>query len=131
MFEGSCDLLRIKPIVKECIKVADDYIPELVDTLASQMNPQVVCHVAGLCNNERIHKMIEDSKNQQDNTPKKPDTCEGCHTVVDVMQNKLNKASRDDILQGFLTVIISILRMHSFNALFLGLWKIGQLFRCL
>lgn len=47
MFEGSCALLRVKPIVKECDKIADDYIPELIDTLASEMNPQTVCAVAG------------------------------------------------------------------------------------
>lgn len=41
VFEGSCKLIHIKPIVKECCKLADDFIPELVETLASQMNPDV------------------------------------------------------------------------------------------
>lgn len=47
MFEGTCALLRLKPVVVECDKIADDYIPDLIDTLASEMNPQTVCAVAG------------------------------------------------------------------------------------
>lgn len=58
--EGSCKLIYLKPAVKLCKKLADDLVPELVDTLSSQMNPQVVCSVAGLCNNANIDRMIED-----------------------------------------------------------------------
>lgn len=58
VFEGSCKLILIKPIVKECINIVDQFIPELVETLASQMNPSVVCSVAGLCNNAHIDKML-------------------------------------------------------------------------
>lgn len=128
VFEGSCDLLHVKPIVKECIKIADNYIPELVDTLASQMNPQVVCHVAGLCNNERIHKLALEKT-----AILKQDTCEGCHTVVDVMQSKLKQASKDDVLEGFLMVheIKKTRKNRSlfFISLLLGVRQVGQLLR--
>lgn len=60
MLEGSCKLMQLKPVVKLCLKFADELVPELVDTLSSQMNPQVVCSVAGLCNSASIDKMIED-----------------------------------------------------------------------
>ncbi|RZC39950.1 prosaposin [Asbolus verrucosus] len=100
VFEGSCALLHIKAIVKECDKIADEYIPELIETLASEMNPQVVCSVAGLCNNERFRQLIAEEKAAQQ--PKKADTCEGCHTVVSIMEDKFNKMSRDEVLQSFL-----------------------------
>lgn len=58
VFEGSCKLIHIKPIVEECIKIVDQFVPELVETLASQMNPGVVCSVAGLCNNAHIDKLL-------------------------------------------------------------------------
>lgn len=58
VFEGSCKLIHIKPIVKECINIVDEFIPELVETLASQMNPSVVCSVAGLCNSAHIDKLL-------------------------------------------------------------------------
>lgn len=58
VFEGSCRLIHIDPIVKECIKIVDQFIPELVETLASQMNPSVVCSVAGLCNNAHFDKLL-------------------------------------------------------------------------
>lgn len=103
----------MKPIVKECDKIADEYIPELIDTLASQMNPQVVCSVAGLCNSAKIQKMLADSKlNGADYktiapvNPDKSDPCEGCHSVVKVMETKFNQMSRDDVLQAFLHVSI-------------------------
>ena len=41
VFEGTCDLIRIKAVRKECDKLADDFVPELVEALSSQMNPQV------------------------------------------------------------------------------------------
>ena len=60
VFEGSCKLIPIKVITNECIQLADDFVPELIDTLASQMNPQVVCATAGLCNSVRIDMLIRD-----------------------------------------------------------------------
>lgn len=58
VFEGSCKLIHIKPIVQECINIVDEFVPELVETLASQMNPSVVCSVAGLCNNVHIDNLL-------------------------------------------------------------------------
>ena len=39
MLEGSCDLIPIKLIRSECDQLVDQFIPELVETLASEMNP--------------------------------------------------------------------------------------------
>nr|CAH7762266.1 unnamed protein product [Callosobruchus chinensis] len=95
VFEGSCKLLHIKPIVKECDKIADDYIPELIDTLASEMNPQ-------------IHKLlIEAGEKIETKSVAKaggPSTCEGCHTVVGILEDKFNRMSRDDVLHSLLKV---------------------------
>lgn len=41
VFEGSCDLIPIRVVKKECKVLADDFIPEMIEALASQMNPQV------------------------------------------------------------------------------------------
>lgn len=41
VFEGSCDLIPISIIEKECKRLADDFIPELIEALSSEMNPQV------------------------------------------------------------------------------------------
>lgn len=60
VFEGSCALMQIKPIVEECDRLVDQFIPELVETLASQMDPSVVCSVAGLCNSAYIDRLIDD-----------------------------------------------------------------------
>lgn len=97
VFEGSCKLIPIKMVSKECCKIADDFIPELVDTLASQMNPQIVCSVAGLCNNAKIDKLLEEY-----NKPK--NTCQGCHTVVDLMEHKFKGMSKDIFLKNLLQV---------------------------
>ena len=64
VFEGSCALIYIKPIVKECDKLVDQFIPELVETLASQMDPSVVCSVSGLCNSAHIDKLLEEYQKQ-------------------------------------------------------------------
>lgn len=58
VFDGSCNLIPIKIIKKECCKLADNFIPELVEALSSQMNPDQVCSVAGLCNNLEIDRLL-------------------------------------------------------------------------
>lgn len=62
VFYGSCQLLPLKVVKNECKKLADEFIPELVDTLASEMDPNVVCTVSGLCNNARIDKLLLENK---------------------------------------------------------------------
>ena len=39
--------------------LSDEFVVELVETLSSEMNPDTVCTVAGLCNNQRIDDMLE------------------------------------------------------------------------
>ncbi|GIY80981.1 hypothetical protein CDAR_71052 [Caerostris darwini] len=49
VFEGSCKLLPIKILAEGCIKVVDEIIPQLVEMLASRMDPTMVCTVSGMC----------------------------------------------------------------------------------
>ena len=55
VFEGSCDLIPLSVVKKECKRLADDFIPELVEALASQMNPQV-------CKKEFFSKLTWEEK---------------------------------------------------------------------
>jgi len=67
VFDRSCELLPLKIVKKECKKLLDDFIPEFVDTLASQMNPNVICTVSGLCNNAHIDKLLLENKEKVTN----------------------------------------------------------------
>ena len=40
-------MIPIKIIREECITLSDEFVVELVETLASEMNPDTVCSVAG------------------------------------------------------------------------------------
>lgn len=117
MFEGSCKLLPVKVIAKECCKLADEFIPDLIDALASQMNPQVVCSVAGLCNNERVHQLLEEQQAEMITRPKfkHNDRCDGCHTVINIVEKKFRNANRDQVLQNFLKVSFSNRKMITFK----------------
>lgn len=105
VFEGSCNLIPIKTVRKECDKLADDFVPELIEALASQMNPQVVCSVAGLCNNAAIDKMLIkvklSFKSKFDTKPKQL-PCNQCDKVSTIMADKFAKADRDSILENML-----------------------------
>ncbi|RVE48672.1 hypothetical protein evm_006638 [Chilo suppressalis] len=100
VFEGSCKLIPIKVVAKECIKLADDFVPELVETLASQMNPQAVCSVAGLCNNARIDQLLEAYSEQLSRVV----SCSSCRQTVGVARKKFDAASYEDFLLGLLQV---------------------------
>jgi saposin len=100
VFDGSCDLIPLKIVKKECKRLADDFIPELVESLASQMNPQVVCTTAGLCNNARIDELLKQYEETQKN--KNLLSCEQCNTVGNVISHKFHTSTRDQVLDGFL-----------------------------
>lgn len=114
VFEGSCKLIHINPIVEECIKLVDQFIPELVETLASQMNPAVVCSVAGLCNNAHIDKLLEEYQAPLKKDEKKsillkndelePDECTKCYTIAKYMENKLHRTQPNTMLLQFLNI---------------------------
>jgi len=109
VFEGSCNLIPVKIVAKECCKLADEFIPELVETLASEMNPQVVCSVAGLCNNAWVDKQLEDSKSEvglsevtsSHDTPT-VDDCSGCKAVINALDKRMQTMSRDELLNNML-----------------------------
>ncbi|KAG8232162.1 hypothetical protein J437_LFUL012234, partial [Ladona fulva] len=61
-FKGSCELIQVKIVSEECIKSVDEFIPELLETMESQMNPQMVCSVAGLCNCVRNDELLAEYK---------------------------------------------------------------------
>ncbi|KYN05638.1 PREDICTED: prosaposin [Cyphomyrmex costatus] len=114
VFEGSCRLIHINPIVEECIKIVDQFIPELVETLASQMNPSVVCSVAGLCNNAHIDKLLTEYQTsiKKDETKLvvlkndelEPDECTKCYTIAKYMENKLHRTPQNTMLLQFLNI---------------------------
>ncbi|KAM7362529.1 prosaposin [Cochliomyia hominivorax] len=128
VFEGSCNLIPIKVVKKECCKLADNFIPELVEALSSQMNPDQVCSVAGLCNNAEIDRLLskyysaalEGTLKEEDDVsdeiivptqtkevaveaPKKPIlSCGNCYSMATLMTNKFQSTNRDDVLEQIL-----------------------------
>jgi len=62
VFDGSCDLIPVGLISKECKALVEQFVPELVETLASEMNPDTVCTVSGLCNSARIDNMLKEQR---------------------------------------------------------------------
>lgn len=98
VFEGSCKLIPIKVVASECMRLADDFVPELVETLASQMNPQQVCSVAGLCNSARIDEMLEEFNTQLSLRVE----CNNCQRTVGVLRKKFDETSYEDFLVALL-----------------------------
>ena len=115
VFEGSCNLIPLKPIAKGCDKLVDEFIPELVETLASQMNPQTVCSVSGLCNNAEIDRMLAAAGKLTKVSLVKPGVsvsaikpvekkseCTACSNTILKMKRIIKTSDRDDLLNKFL-----------------------------
>ncbi|CAK1540678.1 unnamed protein product [Leptosia nina] len=100
VFEGECKLIPIKIVTKECIKLADDFVPELVETLSSEMNPDQVCSVAGLCNNARIDRLLED----YNATMQLRAGCTNCKRTIGVLRKRFDETSYEDFLLRLLQV---------------------------
>lgn len=58
IFERSCKSIQIKSLFRECIDIANEYIPKFVDEPGSQVKPLVVCWAARLCHCPRIDELI-------------------------------------------------------------------------
>jgi len=96
VFEGSCDLIPIRIIRNECKKMADEFVPELVETLSSEMNPDTVCTVAGLCNSVRIDKML--AKFYAQRQTHQSSDCEICKVQAKKLSHQIYNADKDLVL---------------------------------
>lgn len=94
VFEGSCNLMPIKLVRLNCIKLVDDFIPELIEMLASQMNPTVVCTTALLCNNAWTDSLQAEYKAARLATVESNQS--NCGTCRNFMSNNLKKVQRSD-----------------------------------
>lgn len=90
VLEATCKVIPIHALREDCNKLMDDFGSYLVDTLASEMNPQVVCSVAGLCNNPAFYK------------PKL--NCEACFGLMRQVEDKIDTASENDIRTALVSV---------------------------
>ncbi|KAI5703682.1 hypothetical protein M8J75_014878 [Diaphorina citri] len=103
VFEGSCNLVPVKVIREGCDKLVDEFVPELIEVLSSQMNPDVVCSVAGLCNNAAIDRLLlTAAPAPKTSTPTKDDNsdCKNCASFADLVTKKFNAASKQDVTNG-------------------------------
>lgn len=110
VFEGSCNLIPIKIARKECDAMVDNFIPELVETLSSEMDPTAVCSVAGLCNNKRYDQLLLEQQNQQKMDVRdeeferayKDFSCADCGKIGQIMVDRFQNAHPDDVLDAML-----------------------------
>lgn len=105
VFEGSCKLIPIKEVRNECIKLADDFVPELTEMLLSEMNPTVICTVAGLCNSVRIDDLLNAAF-----AP--PDSCTNCTAALTAVERYFERAPKTQVL-GKLLPLCSQLSSYS------------------
>lgn len=69
---------------------------------------QVVCSTAGLCNNAKIDKLLEEYEAQQQlklqeqKLEKNLLSCDGCGTIGNIITARFRSSDRDQILNGFL-----------------------------
>lgn len=120
VFDGSCRLIPIKLVADECVDLANDFIPELIDTLASQMNPQVVCATAGLCNSVAVDRLLREYKKthpghenaitpvqtrpaHRPQTPQ-PGDCESCKDFVARTIRLVKTHSRAELMDRLLAI---------------------------
>jgi saposin len=93
VFEGSCALIPVRVIREECDTLVDQFIPELVETLSSEMNPDLVCATAGLCNSARIDNLL---KSYYATNPRKTE-CDVCKAETRKVKKKMAELARNDV----------------------------------
>jgi len=107
VFEGSCNLMPIKLVRMECIKLVDDFIPELTEMLKSQMDPTMVCSVSGLCNNEwsnQLQSEYEAVRESETVIGDDSEECNYCNKHKDIVSSKMLDMGSDDLLNILLNM---------------------------
>lgn len=98
----TCDLCPVKDVQNKCEKTVEDNVKEIFKLLESTLDPETVCSKLLFCNNAEYHQaLIEYS------TPKQellPFTCSQCQHIGNIVQEKFDDSSPDDILEGMLGV---------------------------
>lgn len=99
-----CLPIRVKKIREECNKVADDFALQLVDVLSSQMDPDIVCSVAGLCNNAEFDRLLELDAAKPAVVPVKSAalSCSQCNKISKIITRKFRNTDRDQVLEQML-----------------------------
>lgn len=104
VLRASCKQILIKKVQRECFQLADNFLPELSEMLASSMNSTAICTVASLCNNPRIDSLLKsadgpvlirmpiDPKNGSDPGPIRENSlCFVCQYLLHFIQEELEK----------------------------------------
>lgn len=100
VFEGTCKVLYVEPAVKICDDLVDTMVPELVDAISSQMNPEMCCTVAGLCNNVEIDKALEN----RDPKLIQQANCNICDKFVKQTKTKVERMASQDVMNYLLDI---------------------------
>ena len=81
-------------------QVSDGFVPELIEMLASQMNPTVVCSTAGLCNNAWSDRLQAEYKAAQlsEAAVARGGKCDSCNMFMMNAIDKLQSKSKDEVL---------------------------------
>lgn len=81
--------------------MVDEFIPELIEMLASQMNPTMVCTTALLCNNAWVDGLLNEYKDAQSRAAPAIGTgkCETCQAFIESTSQKIQRSSIDDVHQ--------------------------------
>ena len=82
--------------------MSDDFIPELIEMLSSQMNPAVVCTTAGLCNSEWSDRLQIEYKmaRQEEKAQQAEAECGACSRMMNSTVERLRSRSRDTLMDA-------------------------------
>lgn len=112
VFDGSCRLIPLRQVSDECVQLANDFIPELIETLSSQMNPQVVCATCGLCNSVRVDRLLREQGLPHDKpfnfdvapADPNPKYCKDCSAFIADVVDEVRTHSRDELMDRLLAI---------------------------
>lgn len=78
--------------------MVDDFVPELIEMLASQMNPTMVCTTAWLCNNQWADTLQAEYKvAKESESPVTKGSCDQCKAFMTHNAKKLEASSLQDV----------------------------------
>lgn len=98
IFETSCNLIPLREVRHNCLKLTEDFVNDLIKILISELDPIAVCTVVKLCHNSQIDESLALLRTQT------PDPCVSCTAGMLGVERFLKGAPQKSVLDILLRV---------------------------
>jgi len=117
IFDNACQLIPLPEVEQTCEQIGAQYIPEVLQLLASNMEPQEICAAIMLCNSVDVDRQLHQAQLEDWQRPSTevvqvvpsygepdPGDCDDCKNYLGDMRHLVTKYGKQELQQRLLGI---------------------------